>query len=176
MLVPPIMVVGFDTAAADALTRLLAQIGLANPPLVSALPVEAMAFLSDCATSRLPVIVLAAGTNNDTAHAPGRVSQSGLDDPISPRLSDGLAVIEWMRQQPDAIASIDAIALIDETDNETRLRAEQLGVATVHQPPEMRPLISALKALALPEKARIDPATLTVQVELLRRGGLVSRQ
>jgi hypothetical protein len=54
-------------------------------------------------------------------------------------------------------------------------QAERLALRTVPLPVEMRALIAALKSLELPEKARIDPATLTVHVELFPRTGGVSR-
>ena len=154
MLLPPILVVGLDDETARPLMQLLTRIGLANPGLVRSLSEEAASFLASCATSRLPVVVLAC--------AGGTGSR--------------LSIIEWMREQPDAIASIDAIALVGDGDEESRLQAAALGVSAVAMPVEMRPLIAALKSLALPEKARIDPATLTVQVELWPRTVSVSRQ
>jgi len=155
MLLPPILVVGLDAETARPLIQLLARIGLANPTLVRTLPEDAASFLSGCATSRLPVVVLSCA---------------------SPGVDDRLSIIEWMRSQPDAIAGIDAVALVPEGDEALQLHAEALGVAAVTLPVDMRPLITALKALALPEKARIDPATLTVQVELWPRTASVSRQ
>jgi CheY-like chemotaxis protein len=155
MLLPPIMVVGLDADAARPLVQLLTRIGLANPTLVRALPEEAASFLADCATSRLPVVVLACA---------------------SPVVEDGLSIIQWMRSQPDAIAAIDAVAIVAEGDDESQLQAVALGVSAVPMPVEMRQLISALKALDLPEKARIDPATLMVQVELWPRSSSISRQ
>ena len=152
MLLPPILLVGLDDAAAASLIALLRRIGLANPTLVCAQADAAPALLEGTASSRLPVVVLAS-----------RAASGG----------DGLAVIEWMRLQQDAIAAIDAILLVDDG---WRAKAGELGVGTVATPVEMRALIAALKALALPEQARIDPATLTVQVELLRRGTVLTRQ
>src|SRR5688500_7894015 len=149
MLLPPILLVGLDDAAAASLIALLRRIGLANPTIVCALAETAPALLEGTASSRLPIVVLASGSTS---------------------------VIEWMRLQHDAIATIDAVLLVDEEDDGSRTRAGELGVATVATPVEMRPLIAALKALALPEQARIDPATLTVQVELLRRGTVLTRQ
>ena len=160
MLLPPILVVGLDDDTARPLMQLLTRIGLANPGLVRAPAEEAARFLAGCATSRLPVVVLACA---DSSFA--TASEGG-----------GLSIIEWMREQPDAIASIDAIALVGDDDEASRLQAARLGVSTVPMPVEMRPLIAALKSLALPEKARIDPATLTVQVELWPRTASVSRQ
>jgi hypothetical protein len=115
---------------------------------------EAKRYLTGCATSRLPVAILTC-------------APAGSDD--------GLALVTWMREQPDAIASLDAIALLDPGDVGMEAQAEQLSLRTVPLPVEMRALITALKALELPEKARIDPATLTVQVELFPRPGGVSR-
>ena len=155
MLLPPIMVVGLDAETARPLIQLLTRIGLANPTLVRALPEDAASFLSDCATSRLPVVVLACA---------------------SPEVEDGLSIIEWMRSQPDAIAAIDAVAILSDGDDESQLQAAALGVSAVPMPVDMRQLIAALKALALPEKARIDPATLMVQVELWPRSASISRQ
>ena len=155
MLLPPILVVGLDTETAQPLIQLLTRIGLANPALVRTLPEDAATFLIGCATSRLPVVVLACA---------------------SPDVDDGLSIIDWMRSQPDAIAAIDAVALVAGGDEALHLQATTLGVTAVPMPVEMRPLIAALKALALPEKARIDPATLMVQVELWPRTASVSRQ
>ena len=155
MLLPPILLVGLDDAAAASLIALLRRIGLANPTLVCAQADAAPALLEGTASSRLPVVVLAS-----------RAASGG----------DGLGVIEWMRLQQDAIAAIDAILLVEDEDDGWRARAGELGVGTVATPVEMRALIAALKALALPEQARIDPATLTVHVELLRRGTVLTRQ
>jgi DNA-binding response OmpR family regulator len=155
MVLPPILVVGLDADAAQPLIQLLTRIGLANPTLVRTLPEDAATFLSGCATSRLPVVVLACA---------------------SPGVAEGLSIIEWMRRQPDAIAAIDAVAILADDDEASQLQAATLGVTRVTIPVEMRSLIAALKALALPEKARIDPATLMVQVELWPRTAAVSRQ
>ena len=155
MLLPPILVVGLDAGTAQPLIQLLTRIGLANPTLVRTLPEDAASFLTGCATSGLPVVVLACA---------------------SPGVSEGLSIIDWMRSQPDAISAIDAVALVGGGDEASQLQATTLGVTTVTMPVEMRPLIAALKALALPEKARIDPATLMVQVELWPRTAAVSRQ
>jgi CheY-like chemotaxis protein len=155
MLLPPILVVGLDAETAQPLIQLLMRIGLANPTLVRTLPEDAASFLTGCATSRLPVVVLACA---------------------SPGMSEGLSIIDWMRSQPDAISAIEAVALVAGGDEASQLQAMTLGVTTVAMPVEMRPLIAALKALALPEKARIDPATLMVQVELWPRTAAVSRQ
>ena len=155
MLLPPILVVGLDAEAAQPLIQLLRRIGLANPTLVRTLPEDAASFLTACATSRLPVVVLVCP---------------------SPGVAAGLSIIEWMRSQPDAIAAIDAVAMLAPEDEASQLQAATLGVTAVAMPVEMRPLIAALKGLALPEKARIDPATLMVQVELWPRTAAVSRQ
>jgi hypothetical protein len=130
------------------------RIGLANPVILSATLDEAREYLSSCATSRLPVAVLSC---------------------VAVGADDAFGLIEWMREQPDAIASIDVIVLLDPDDALLQLQAERLALRTVPLPVEMRPLIAALKALELPEKARIDPATLTVHVELWPRSGGVSR-
>ena len=155
MLLPPILVVGLDAETAQPLIQLLRRIGLANPTLVRTLPEDAASFLTACATSRLPVVVLAC---------------------VSPGVAEDLSIIEWMRRQPDAIAAIDAIAIVGDGDQVSQLQATTLGVMAVAMPVDMRALIAALKALALPEKAKIDPATLMVQVELWPRAATVSRQ
>jgi hypothetical protein len=180
MLLPPILVVGLDAETARPLLQLLTRIGLANPSLVRAPAEEAARFLAGCATSRLPVVVLACA---DSSFAKASEDRSSFAKASEDRSSvakasegSGLSIIEWMREQPDAIASIDAIALVGDDDEASRLQAEALGVPAVAMPVEMRPLIAALKSLALPEKARIDPATLTVQVELWPRTASVSRQ
>ena len=151
----PLLVTGAPDTSLHAVRQLLTRIGLANPVVVSASVDEAKEYLRGCATSRLPVAILTCAPAGS---------------------ADGLNLIEWMREQPDAIASIDAIALVEPDDDEMRAEAERLTLRTVPLPAEMRPLIAALKALDLPEKARIDPATLTVHVELWPRGGGVSRQ
>ena len=133
MLLPPILLVGLDDAAAASLIALLRRIGLANPTLVCAQADAAPALLEGTASSRLPVVVLAS-----------RAASGG----------DGLGVIEWMRLQQDAIAAIDAILLVEDEDDGWRARAGELGVATVATPVEMRALIAALKALALEEERR----------------------
>jgi hypothetical protein len=150
----PLMVIGASDVHTRAVSQLLVRIGLANPVVVSVTLDAAKDYLSGCATSRLPVAVLTCAS-------------IGADEM--------LGLIEWMRGQPDAIASIDAIALLED-DDLLRAEAERLAVRTVPLPVEMRPLIAALKALELPEKARIDPATLMVHVELWPRVGGVSRQ
>ena len=155
MLLPPILVVGLDAERARPLIQLLTRIGLANPSLVRVLTEEAASFLTGCATSRLPVVVLVCA---------------------SPGADSALSISGWMREQPDAIASIDAVAVVGDGDEASLRQAAELGVSAVAMPVEMRPLIAALKSLALPEKAKIDPATLTVQVELWPRAAAVSRQ
>ena len=155
MLLPPFLLVGPDDDQVRAVTALLTRIGLANPVRVSATFAAARDYLQTCATSRLPVIVLTCEAG------PG---------------GSGIALIEWMRQQPDAIAGLDVIALVSADEPEGRERAEALGVPIVPTPVEMRALIAAMKGLALPETAKIDPATLTVRVELWPRGSGVSRQ
>jgi hypothetical protein len=155
MLLPPLLIVGSEPDDVGALTALLVRIGLANPVRVSTTLGDATQFLATSATSRLPVVVL--------AFVPGAGAA-------------GVALLEWMRAQPDAIVGIDTVALIDASDVQTLAWAEASGVLVTTTPVEMRSLISALKSFKLPEKARIDPATLMVQVELWpRTADVVSR-
>jgi CheY-like chemotaxis protein len=151
----PLLVTGAPDTSLHAVRQLLTRIGLANPVVVSATAGEAKEYLRGCATSRLPVAILTC---------------------VPTGSAEGLSLIEWMREQPDAIASIDAIVLLEPDDEDMRAQADRLMLRTVPLPVEMRPLIAALKALELPEKARIDAATLTVHVELWPRAGGVSRQ
>ena len=154
MLLAPFLITGSPDVHLRSVSQLLTRIGLANPVVISATVDEAKRYLTACATSRLPVAILTC-------------APAGAED--------GLDLVEWMREQPDAIASIDAIALLDPDDEALREHADRLALRTVALPAEMRPLIAALKSLELPEKARIDPATLTVHVELFPRTGGVSR-
>ena len=110
---------------------------------------DAQRYLSESVPSRLPVIVFI-GAQVRGMH--------------------GLALLEWMREQPGPIAAIAVIALVDAGDAPTALEAAALGIATVEKPIEMRALITAMKSLGLPEKAKIDVSTLTVQVELWPAG------
>lgn len=155
MLLPPFLLVADDLVQVQLMTSLIRRIGLANELLVSASVAEARAYLQGCATSRLPVIVLTRGTADDAS---------------------GTGLIEWIRIQDDAIAALDVIALFANDDVAAGDRARELGATVVSEPVEMKVLIAAMKALALPEKARIDPATLMVRVELWPRPGGVSRQ
>ncbi len=154
MLLSPLLLTGGPDVDFETISRLLVRIGLANPVVIAPMMAEAKRYLTGCATSRLPVAILVC-------------APAGGDE--------GLALVTWMREQPDAIASLDAIALVDPEDVAMEAQAGQLSLPTVPLPVEMRALIAALKALELPEKARIDPATLTVQVELFPRPGGVSR-
>ena len=155
MLLPPFLLVADDAGHVKSMTALLTRIGLANEVRVSPTLSDAKAYLGGCATSRLPVIVLTRALVAD---------------------GSGLSLIEWMRGQADAIAALDVIALVDEGDAAACSEAAQLGATLVPEPVEMRALIAAMKSLALPEQARIDPATLMVRVELWPRLGGVSRQ
>lgn len=154
MLLSPLLVTGGPDLHLYAVSQLIVKIGLANPVVLSPTMAEAKRYLSACATSRLPVAIL-------------MCAAAGSDE--------GLGLIEWMREQPDAIATLDAIALLEPGDAVMQTQAERFALRTVPLPVEMRPLIAALKSLELPEKARIDPATLTVHVELFPRSGGVSR-
>jgi hypothetical protein len=154
MLLSPLLVTGGPDPDLRAVSQLIVRIGLANPVVLSPTLAEAKRYLSACATSRLPVaILMCVGTGTE----------------------EGLDLVAWMREQPDAIATLDTIALLDPGDETMQMEAERLALRTVALPVEMRPLIAALKSLELPEKARIDPATLTVHVELFPRTGGVSR-
>lgn len=155
MLLPPLLIAASADDDPASLTKLLIRIGLANPLRVCHSVREATDFLTGCATSRLPVIALVYVSAGNGA---------------------GIALGDWMREQPDAIAEIDIVALVPEGDDVSLQWTQATGVAAVTVPVEMRSLIAAMKALALPEKARIDPATLTVQVELWPRAAGVSRQ
>ncbi len=68
---------------------------------------------------------------------------SGPDD-------DGDALFAWMEEQDPPVGAIPTI--------------------TVAKPLEMYAVIGSLKALALPERAKIDTTTLTVRVELWPHG------
>jgi CheY-like chemotaxis protein len=136
------------------MTALLKRIGLVNAVRVIGSVPDAQRYLADCAPTRLPVIVFI-GAQVRGAH--------------------GLQLLEWMRQQPEPIAEIAAIALIDATDEPVAGQAAELGIVAVEKPVEMRSLIAAMKSLGLPERAKIDVSTLTVQVELWPRGTHVER-
>ena len=145
MLVPPFLLIDDRPDEAESFTALLRRIGLVNPVRIAGTVSSAQRFISGCAVERLPVIVFLSG-----ALAEG----------------DPLDLVEWMKTQQPEVASIGTIAVIDAADETLRERAAGLSVTIVDAPVEMRPLIAAMKALALPERARIDSATLTVQVEL----------
>lgn len=63
---------------------------------------------------------------------------------------DGTLLFEWMEEQEHPLSSLPTISL--------------------SKPLEMYDVIAALKALALPERAKIDTTTLTVRVELWPHG------
>ena len=71
-------------------------------------------------------------------------------------VSDGDAseLFSWMEDQPPPVSAIPTLRL--------------------HKPLEMYAVIGALKALDLPERARIDTTTLTVRVELWPHGTVLS--
>jgi len=131
----------------QTLTALFKRIGLANPVRVIGTVADAQRHLSESAPERLPVIVFI-GAQVRGAH--------------------GLDLVDWMRQQ-HVLARVAAIALVDDADAEAAARAAELGVSVVAKPIDMRALVSAMRALGLPEKARIDRMTLSVQVELYPR-------
>lgn len=67
---------------------------------------------------------------------------------------DGFDLFAWMEDQDLPLYAIPTI--------------------TLEKPLEMYAVIAALKALALPERARIDTTTLTVRVELWPHGTILS--
>jgi len=146
---PPFLLLEDSYTDVQSMTALFKRIGLVNAVRVIGSVADAQRYLADCQPSRLPVIVFI-GVQVSGAH--------------------GLALLEWMRQQPEPIAGIAAIAMVDTADELIALQAADLGVVAVEKPIEMRALISAMKSLGLPEKAKIDVSTLTVQVELWPRG------
>jgi len=146
---PPFLLLEDSYTDVQSMTALLKRIGLVNAVRVIGSVSDAQRYLADCVPSRLPVLVFI-GAQVRGAH--------------------GLELLEWMRQQPDPIAQIGAIALVHATDEPVAIQAADLGIPTVEKPVEMRALIAAMKSLGLPEKAKIDVSTLTVQVELWPRG------
>ena len=148
-MLPPFLLLEDSYTDVQSMIALLKRIGLVNAVRgIGSVP-DAQRYLADCLPSRLPVIVFVGA---------------------QVRGDHGLALLEWMREQPDPIASIAAIALVDGADETGAAQAADLGIATVEKPVEMRPLITAMKSLGLPEKAKIDVSTLTVQVELWPAG------
>ena len=148
-MLPPFLLLEDSYTDVQSMTALLKRIGLVNAVRVIGSVSDAQRYLADCVPSRLPVVVFI-GAQVRGAH--------------------GLELLEWMRQQPDPIAQIGAIALVHATDEPVAIQAADLGIPTVEKPVEMRALIAAMKSLGLPEKAKIDVSTLTVQVELWPRG------
>jgi DNA-binding response OmpR family regulator len=146
---PPFLLLEDSYTDVQSMTALLKRIGLVNAVRVIGSVSDAQRYLADCVPSLLPVVVFI-GAQVRGAH--------------------GLELLEWMRQQPDPIAQIGAIALVHATDEPVAIQAADLGIPTVEKPVEMRALIAAMKSLGLPEKAKIDVSTLTVQVELWPRG------
>jgi len=146
---PPFLLLEDSYTDVQSVTALLKRIGLVNAVRVIGSVPDAQRYLADCVPSRLPVVVFL-GAQVRGAH--------------------GLELLEWMRQQPDPIARIAAIALVHGTDEPIAIQAADLGIAIVEKPVDMRALIVAMKSLGLPERAKIDVSTLTVQVELWPRG------
>lgn len=70
------------------------------------------------------------------------------------RDGDGDELFTWLEEQEPPLSGIPTVTLI--------------------KPLEMYAVIGALKALALPERARIDTTTLTVRVELWPHGTLLT--
>jgi hypothetical protein len=67
---------------------------------------------------------------------------------------EGDELFAWLGDQPSPLNAIPTVALV--------------------KPLEMYAIIGALKALALPERARIDTTTLTVRVELWPHGTILT--
>jgi CheY-like chemotaxis protein len=151
-MLPPFLLLEDSYTDVQAITALLKRIGLVNGVRVIGSVPDAQRYLGDCRPGRLPVVVFIGAQVRGT---------------------HGLDLLEWMRQQTDAIAEISAIALVDAAEDDVVLRASALGIAAVEKPVEMRALIAAMKRLGLPEKARIDVSTLSVQVELWPRGTML---
>jgi len=151
---PPFLLLEDSYTDVQSITALLKRIGMVNAVRVIGSVAEAQRYLTDCPPSRLPVIVFI-GAQVRGMH--------------------GLELLAWMRQQSEPIAGVAAIALIDHADAPEELQAAQLGVASIAKPVEMRALIAAMKGLGLAERARIDVATLTVQVELWPAGTQLDR-
>ena len=128
----------------QTMTALFKRIGLANPVRVIGTVADAQRHLAESAPERLPVIVFIGA------------QMRGLH---------GLDLLDWMRQQ-DVLSRVAAIALLDAADADATARAAELGVSVVEKPVDMRALITAMRALGLSEKARIDRMTLSVQIEL----------
>ena len=70
------------------------------------------------------------------------------------RDGDGEELLAWLEDQAAPLGAIPTVALA--------------------KPLEMYAVIGALKALALPERARIDATTLTVRVELWPHGTILT--
>jgi DNA-binding response OmpR family regulator len=139
----------FDDSYTDvqAFVALVKRIGLLNPVRVIGTAVEAQRYLTACAPARLPVIIFA-GTNT--------------------RGGTGLELLRWVKEHA-AFSDLPLVALL-EADEDATSRALALGAGIVEKPLEMRALIAAMKAFALPERVKIDSMTMTVQVELCARG------
>lgn len=148
-MLPPFLLLEDSYTDVQSMSALLKRIGLVNSVRVIGSVPDAQKYLIDCAPSRLPVVVFI-GAQVRGAH--------------------GLELVEWMRRQPDPIAQIAAIGLVHASDEPLVVQAAELGLPTVQKPVEMRSLIAAMKRLGLPERAKIDVSTLTVQVELWPRG------
>jgi CheY-like chemotaxis protein len=148
-MLPPFLLLDDSYTDVQAMTALFKRIGLANPVRIIGTMEEAQRHLTECAPGRLPVIVFVAS---------------------QVRGERGLDLLDWIRRQPDALGRLAAIALLDADDEDAAARAADLEVTVVSKPVEMRPLIDAMRRLGLPEKAKIDRMTLTVQVELWPHG------
>jgi CheY-like chemotaxis protein len=144
----PFLLIEDSYADVQAFMTTVKRIGLVNPVTVQATVALAQRFLSACAPERLPVIIFA-GTQMRGGHS--------------------LDLLDWIPQQPDAIAAIPTVALVDADDEPARQHAAAHSTPTVGKPVEMYELIAAMKTLGLAEKVKIDAMTLTVQVELCPR-------
>ena len=148
-MLPPFLLLEDSYTDVQSITALLKRIGLVNAVRVTGSVSDAQRYLAGCAPGRLPVVVFI-GAQVRGVH--------------------GLDLVEWMRDQVHPISQISAIALVDSADETLAVRASGYGIAAVEKPVEMHALIAALKRLGLPEKAKIDVSTLTVQVELWPHG------
>lgn len=151
-MLPPFLLLDDSYTDVEAHIKLLKRIGLVNAVRVIGDIPAAQRYLLECAAERLPVIVFIG------AHVRG---------------GQAIDLVRWMRGQAGAVATLSTIAMrppdldVDAEGDD----ADALGLAIVDTPIDMHALIAAMKGLGLAEKVRIDPATLTVQVELWPRPG-----
>ena len=144
MAAPQFLLLDDSYTDVQELTRLIKHIGIANSIKVFGRLADAQAFLEQADAARRPVLVLVA-------------SQA--------RGGRGVELLRWMQERPD-LAAIAAIALPDADDDVGQRELTSLGIVAVPKPFDMRPLITALKALGLAEQVRINSMTMSVEVEL----------